>query len=308
MVAADDDRRANDLRSHQFIDRQAEFRAISLPQPTNARGQSLEGNLRRSFFHPAVQSHVIRKQSQHFAVNRKNIFRVSGKRRPAKRPLAFAEQRANVRGHKSRIRKRLGKSRFQRLSAQVIAIVEDHSPTPLELNHGFRVLDHGLLATPHILLRIALAQLQRVLEAQSVRHIAIQFVMRRGLIRDHVRRNVATQDFGQYVSAIAEQADGDGLLLLRGCKHPLKRFIKTLGALVTVADLDASLETLRIHFHYECDSTIQRHGKRLRATHAAQTARQRPCAFQAARKMLGRERRKGFVGSLQNPLRANVDP
>lgn len=58
MVSSDNNRRFHFPRAHQFIECQSGFLALTLPQPANARGQSLESDPLPGHLHPALQAFI----------------------------------------------------------------------------------------------------------------------------------------------------------------------------------------------------------------------------------------------------------
>jgi hypothetical protein len=56
---------------------------------------------------PALQVRVVREEREHQFVGARDVGGIPGERRPAERPLAFAEERADVLGDEARDRERV---------------------------------------------------------------------------------------------------------------------------------------------------------------------------------------------------------
>jgi hypothetical protein len=77
---------------------------------------------------------------------------------------------------------------------------------------------------------------------------------------------------------------------------------------VAVARFHPPADARRIHLDRHAHAAVHGHGERLRAAHAAQAAGQHDPPLQAAAEVPAAAFRQGFVRSLQDPLRADVDP
>src|SRR5512145_558220 len=101
MVAPDHDRRPDLSAGDQLVELEPGPDALPVPQPANARRQSLEGDSLARHRQPAAQMIVLREQFQDSFIGCINILLVTRKRHPAERSLALAEQGANISRHKT---------------------------------------------------------------------------------------------------------------------------------------------------------------------------------------------------------------
>ena len=98
--------------------------ALAESQPADACRQPLECDPLARHPEPALQMRVVRKELHHLAVRLVDVFGIAGKRHPAERSLAFAEERPDVRGHETGERERVGDAFVERDLADVVAVVE----------------------------------------------------------------------------------------------------------------------------------------------------------------------------------------
>ena len=159
-----------------------------------------------------------------------------------------------------------------------------------------------------VLLRILLPQLQRRFERHPIRHIPAQRIVRAGLIRQHIRHHAALRQFRNHVRAIAYQPDGSRFALAHRVFQNAQRFVERSHQHVAVTGLQPLLDALRINVNSQERRAIHRGRQRLRSTHAAHAAADHKLALQVAAKMFFCRRRKRLVRSLQNSLRADVNP
>ncbi len=126
-----------------------------------------------------------------------------------------------------------------------------------------------------VLLGIALAQLRRLVERHPGGDVAVERVVRGGLVGHEVHARATAHDLREDLGGVAEQADAarDALrLVLLGAAQ---RLVQIGDHLVEVAGVEPPLDARRVHLHREADALVHRDGERLRAAHAAQAARQR---------------------------------
>src|SRR6202011_1428352 len=94
--------------------------------------KALEGDPLARQWQPPLQQWVIGKGRQQGAIRDGDVSRIPRQRQPAEWPLAFAEQWAEVGRHESRVGERVGEPPGRRLTAQVVAVVEDLDAGPQE--------------------------------------------------------------------------------------------------------------------------------------------------------------------------------
>ena len=124
MIAADDDRRLELARPYHLVEREAGEMALAQPQPADARGQALERDALARHPEPAMQMRIGGKELLHLAIGLVDVLGIAGQRHPAERPLAFAEQRADVGRHEARKGERVRDAFVERDLADVVAVVE----------------------------------------------------------------------------------------------------------------------------------------------------------------------------------------
>ncbi len=90
-----------------------------------------------------------------------------------------------------------------------------------------------------------------LLDAPADRQIAVHRVVRAGLVRHGVWTHAALHQFGQYFRGVAEQANGNRLLLGAGVVDHRQRFVERIGALVEVARLQTLLDAVALAFDGE---------------------------------------------------------
>ena len=138
-----------------------------------------------------------------------------------------------------------------------------------------------------------------------MRQIAVDRIMRGGLVGHRMRPHAAPVDFGENIRRIAEQADRDRRF---GVRHDLQRLIQTIGLPVDIAGAQPHFDARWLAFNRKAACARHRRGQRLCAAHAAQPAGQDPFARQVAAIMLAAHFDEGLIGALHDALRADVDP
>src|SRR5208337_1803473 len=123
-----------------------------------------------------------------------------------------------------------------------------------------------------------------------------------------VGHHTALSQLGNNVATIADQADGDVLLLTYRVLQDAQRLVERVDHEVAVAGAQALLDALRIDFDAEIAGAG--HGRRqwLRAAHAAHTAGDDQLACKIAAEMLLARGGKSLVRPLDDSLRADVNP
>src|SRR6266487_1505325 len=110
-----------------------------------------------------------------------------------------------------------------------------------------------------------------LLQTQASRDIAVEGIMGRGLISDHVRNHPAAHQFWINLSRVPNQTNRERLTLLAGFAHLIERLVKCTRHLIAVAGLQATLNTLWISLNRETNSLAHRHSQWLGAAHTTQT-------------------------------------
>src|SRR2546427_13273684 len=92
MVASNHHRRLDFTLLDQIIDRQTELCPFLIPQPTNARRQSLKLNSFMCEINPAAKNSIIWKYLKHQFVSDRDVRWLARKRYPAKGTASLAKQ------------------------------------------------------------------------------------------------------------------------------------------------------------------------------------------------------------------------
>ena len=226
MVAPDHDRRTDLSGRDEIIDRDAEFRAVALPQPTDARRQSLKMNFLFRFFDPRYQMRISGEQFESQRIDASDIARIARQGGPAERPLPFAEKRADVFRHEARNGKRIGEPGIEGHGPDIVAIVERDRAAILHGAHRAYVL-HGALGRTHdILFGIAPPEIGRRFECHARRDVSGEHIVRTRLIGHHIRRHTAFHKFRQYLGGIADETYGEGVRVVGRISNPRQRFVE----------------------------------------------------------------------------------
>jgi len=132
VIASDYDRAFELAFLNQVVHRQTELRALSIAEPANSCGQTLELDSLAGEADPAAKNVIVREHFQNQIVGDGDVRGLTGKRDPAERPPAFAEERAYVGGHKSRETVGILYALLKGEGADVVAVVESNSPHLLQ--------------------------------------------------------------------------------------------------------------------------------------------------------------------------------
>ena len=122
-----------------------------------------------------------------------DVLRIAGKRRPAERADAAAEQRADIGRHKARKIEGVLEPLILRHLADVVAVVERRHAHLVKCEHRAHVIDHRALRGFFDRLGIALALRLPLAKRPARRQIAVDRIMRRGLIGDDIGPHAAAR-------------------------------------------------------------------------------------------------------------------
>ena len=145
-------------------------------------------------------------------------------------------------------------------------------------------------------------------ERPAPRQIAVNRIMRGGLVGQDVGAHVTLQQVRQNIGRVAEQADRKRCLGFAAPFDDGQRLIEVFGLHVEILGAQAHLDAARLAFDGEARGPRHDGGERLRATHAAEARGQDPLARQRAAVVLPAGLDECLVGSLHDPLRADIDP
>ena len=148
----------------------------------------------------------------------------------------------------------------------------------------------------------------RFVERHAVGHVAVQRVVRRGLVGDEVGGEPAAHQLGIDVRGVAEQRDRQRLLRFDGLVGEAQRLVQSVRRHVDVRSLEAALDAVRVDLDAQRDAAGHRDGERLGAAHAAEAGGEDEPAGEIGAVVLLPGGREGLVRALQDALGADVDP
>ena len=279
MVAADHDRRAHPSRRDEVVDREPRRGTIAVPQPADTRRQPLVGNPAGRQRQPALEQRVVREELLERRVDHVDVGRVAREHRPAERPDAAAEQRADVGRHEPRIREGLAQPAGESLPAEVVAVVEDVTAELRELHHRPHVRDDRLARALHVPLRVAGPERGGFLEGHLGRDVTGERIVGSRLVGDQIEMLATRRKLGEDVGRVAEHADGHRATFGSSRPYARKSVVERRRQLVQIPRLEASLDTRRVDLDTEARRSRQGGGEGLGSTHAAEPGGQhRPAA------------------------------
>ena len=200
--------------------------------------------------------------------------RVAGQRHPAERTLALAEQRPDVGGHEPGIAEGVLVAVLEGQPAQRVAVVERLGAGGGELADRRRRAPRALSPTRlQVVVRIGLTQHVGLLDGEAGGDVAVQRVVGRGLVGDHVDIDSAPRQLGQDLGGVAGEADRQRAPLAAGGIEPLQGVIEIGGSLVEIAGLDPALDPRDVDLDAQRSAAEHRDRQRLRAAHAAEAGR-----------------------------------
>jgi hypothetical protein len=103
MIAADHDGRLHRAAPHELVHREPRLRAVAVAEPADPRRQPLECHPLGRELEPPLQQRIVGEQPLQHLVDRRDVGRVPGQHRPAKRPHATTEQRPDIGRDEARV-------------------------------------------------------------------------------------------------------------------------------------------------------------------------------------------------------------
>ena len=244
MVATDHDRRADIAVRHELVEPFAGAVAFSVAEPADPRGEPLERHPLLGHPQPPLEAFVLWEELAHRPVGREDVGGVARERRPAERPLPFAEEGSDEGRDEPRVRVRAIVVESAQLGAgpQVVPVVERDGAGRLEVHHRIDVGGHARVRTPDVVVGVVASERRRLVQRESARDIPTERVVRARLVGDDVGPPPATDKFGQHVGAVAEQPDRDRLTVRLRLVGPRDRGVDVVRLAVEVAGLDPTLD------------------------------------------------------------------
>ena len=103
MVAPDHDRRLDRAAPDELVHREPRLRAVAVAEPADSRGEPLERHPLGCEREPPLQQGIVGKELPQLRVDRRDVGRVPGQRRPAERPDAATEERPDIGRDEARV-------------------------------------------------------------------------------------------------------------------------------------------------------------------------------------------------------------
>ena len=167
---------------------------------------------------------------------------------------------------------------------------------------------HGIAHTREVRIRHRAPERVDILVRTRDREVSDHRIVRRGLVGHELRREASGHHLRQHLGRIAEQADGK-CAPLSPCAFGLRNcIIERRCHGVEVACLESALDARRVDLDADADTASERHGERLRATHATESRSHGDRSCKRPVEVLIGRGGKGLVRALQDSLRADVDP
>jgi len=203
--------------------------ALAEAEPTNARGQTLEGNALARHLDPPMQRRIVGKQLHDRIVGGLDVRGIARERDPAERPATSAELRADVRGHETRERERIGEAVVERALADVVAVVKDLRAHVHEVDHQAHMLRHRGAGELLILRGILSAKRVGVFARHVGGVVALERIVRAGLVGERVGHDVARLQSSQQIDDVADPSDGNRLTLRLQRQRAIDRRVETVS-------------------------------------------------------------------------------
>ena len=248
----------------------------------------------------------------HRGVGGVDVGRVARQGNPAERADPLAEQRPDIGRHEAGEGEGVLQPFLLRDLADVVAIVERRHARGPEADHRLDMRAHRRACRRLHARRVGLGLCAPFGDTPARRAITVQGVVGRGLVGHDVGAGAPRahpgQKFGEDLGRVAEKAHGLRLALRAPAGDHGQRFIQRPGLGVEVAGADAEVDPRLVHLDGEAGGPGHHRRQRLRAAHAAEAAGQDPAPGRITAEMPVSAGREGLVGTLHDPLRADVDP
>uniref|UniRef100_A0A0N4ZGP7 LigA n=1 Tax=Parastrongyloides trichosuri TaxID=131310 RepID=A0A0N4ZGP7_PARTI len=278
------------------------------PPACHARRQALEGDALARHVQPAVQAGVVREELLHRLIRFADVLGIARQGGPAERADTTAEQRTDIGRHEAGEVERVLHAFFQRHLSQVVAVVHGRHAQRVEAEHGADVVGHGFPCGGLDGGGVADALFLPLGDGPARGQVAVDRVVRAGLIGHQIGANAALDHFRQKISCIAQQADRQGFLVLERLLQQGQGLVQRFGHDVDVAGAQAELDAAALALDGDAGGAGHGRGQRLGAAHAAQARRQNPLAGPVAVIVLATRLHEGLIGALNDALGADVDP
>ncbi|ABA50058.1 hypothetical protein BURPS1710b_2184 [Burkholderia pseudomallei 1710b] len=308
VIARERDRPGKHAFAHERIDRERESRALAVAEPGDTRRQSLEGHAFACAPDPVRHDPVLGEVFEQVVVDDADVVGVVRQGDPAKRADRAAKQRAQERLGEHRDLERAGHAAVLRMCADQIAVVEHDRATILEAEHRLDVAHDRRAACLHQLRPVGVAHRARFLERVARRHVAVDKIVRGGLVGDDIGHDAAREDRREHVGRVAEQADRDRLAARLRVADQRERLVEIARLPLEEAHLQPLVDARLIDLDDERRRIGHAPRERLRAAHSAEAGRQDEAPAQIVAEVALGDAREDFIGALDHALRADVLP
>src|SRR4029453_18744319 len=191
---------------------------------------------------PATEEDVVREELAEPCVDRRDVRRVTGQRRPSEGPHSAAEERSDIGRNEARVCERVLYARLIGLTTEVVAIIENVAPCPDELEQPLDVQRDRGPRPPQVLLGIAGAERRSRIDVEPLRHVSGQRVVSGGLVGHEVEALATRGELGNDVGGVPEQPDGERPSFAGGSPNTLEGIVERVGGLVQVPGLEPALD------------------------------------------------------------------
>ena len=132
--------------------------------------------------------------------------------------------------------------------------------------------------------------------------------MRRCLVGNNIRLNPPPYKLGEHFSSIANQRNRFGLTRITPSLYHVQRLVKRMSLFINIAGPKPEIGTGLITFNSQTTRARHHRSKWLGTAHAAKTRGQNPAPGQITIIMLATSLNEGFICTLHNALRTNINP
>ncbi len=198
-----------------------------------------------------MQMFVIFNQRFNFGVSFVDILRIAGERHPAERTNAPTEQRANIGRDETWKIERVFNAHFFRHLTNIIAVVKSRDAHLFKRQHCANVIGHGAFRRLDDLLRLGFGLALIFFPLPAERQVAVQRIVRAGLVGDHIRAYAAFDQLRQDLRRVTAQRHGyrapfGGIFFDAG-----KRVIKGGGLFVDVTGTQTKIDAALLAFNVQ---------------------------------------------------------
>ena len=167
---------------------------------------------------------------------------------------------------------------------------------------------HARARTTDILLRIALAQPRRFVQREAGRQVAVERIVRRGLVGGRVRYHAARHELGMHRRRVADEPDAQRAAGGDRLATPGQRLVERARHAIAVARLHAPPDARLVHLDRQAHAAVHRDRERLGAAHAAEPGGDDEAPGERALEVPVGALRERLERALHDALGADVDP